>query len=72
MTRTPLERTRQRVQGAAIMGLPLGLLFLVIALNRPAVANLGFHDLVQLLGAGLMLGGGLVGLIVFLASRRTG
>jgi hypothetical protein len=72
MTRTPLERTRQRLQGAAIFGLPLGLLFLVIAFNRPNIANLGFHDLVQFLGAGVTLGGGLVGLIVFLASRRDG
>jgi hypothetical protein len=52
------------------MGLPLGLLFLVIALNRPNVANLRFHDLVQLIGAGATLGAGLAGLVVYLVGRR--
>ena len=56
----------------APIGLPLGLLFLVIALNRPTIANMRFHDLVFLLGTGMCLGAGLAGLIVSLVWRRKG
>jgi hypothetical protein len=54
------------------MGLPLGLLFLVIALNRPTIANMRFHDLVFLLLTGVMLGAGLAGLVVLFVARRKG
>jgi hypothetical protein len=56
----------------APMGLPLGLLFLVIALNRPSIANMRFHDLVFLLLTGVMLGAGLAGLVVLFVARRKG
>ena len=54
-----LEERRRRLPFVAPIGLPLGLLFLVIALNRPTIANMRFHDLVFLLGTGVMLGAGL-------------
>ncbi len=66
------ERPRRPPRLVAAIGLPLGLLFLVIALNRPNIANLGFHDIVQFLGAGVTLGAGLAGLIVYLVGRRKG
>ena len=66
------ERHRRPPRLAAAIGLPLGLLFLVIALNRPNVANLGFHDLVQLLGAGVILGAGLAAVVQHFVFRRTG
>ena len=71
MTRTPEER-RRRISFVAPMGLPLGLLFLFIALNRPTITNMRFHDLVLLLGTGAMLGAGLAGLVVSLVIRHKG
>ena len=65
------ERPRRHLFVAPI-GLPLGILFLVIALNRPSIANMRFHDLVLLLLTGVMLGAGLAGLVVFLVVRRKG
>ena len=41
-------------------------------LNRPTIANMRTLDLVHLLAAGGMLGAGMVGLIVYLVSRRAG
>jgi hypothetical protein len=72
MTRTPLERTRQRLQAAYFLGLPLGLLFLAIGFSRPTIANMRTVDLVFILATGICLGAGLVGLIVNLVSRREG
>lgn len=72
MTRTPLERTRQRLQGAIIMGLVLGLIFLGTGLNRPTISNMRTVDLLHLLATGACLGVSLVGAIVYLASRRAG
>jgi hypothetical protein len=71
MTSTREER-RRRFSFVAPMGLPLGLLFLFIALNRPTIANMRFHDLTILLGTGAMLGAGLAGLVVFFVARRKG
>jgi uncharacterized membrane protein YozB (DUF420 family) len=59
-----------RLVGA--IGLPLGLLFLVIALNRPSIANMRFHDIFFLLATGICLGTGLAGLVVYLVARRKG
>jgi hypothetical protein len=71
MNSTREERPRHyRLVGA--IGLPLGLLFLVIALNRPSIANMRFHDLVFLLGTGVTLGAGLAGLVVYFVVRRKG
>jgi hypothetical protein len=70
---TPREqRPRRPPRLVAAMGLPLGFLFLVIAFNRPTIANMRFHDLVVLLGAGVMLGAGLAGLVMYLVGRRAG
>jgi hypothetical protein len=66
------ERPRRPHLFVAPMGLPLGLLFLVIALSRPTIANMRFHDLVLLLGTGVMLGAGMAGLVLFFVARRTG
>lgn len=53
------------------IGLPLGLLFLFIALNRPTIANMRFHDLTILLATGACLGAGLAGAVVnFVLSRQ--
>jgi hypothetical protein len=72
MTRTPSERTRQRLQAVTFIGLPLGLIFLAIGFSRPTIANMRTVDLAYLLSTGMCLGAGLVGLIVNLASRRQG
>ena len=61
---------RRRLVGA--IGLPLGLLFLVIALNRPTIANMRFHDLVFLLATGACLGVGLSALVRYFVFRRKG
>jgi len=71
MNSTREERPR-RHRLVAALGLPLGLLFLVIALNRPTIANMRFHDLVFLLATGVTLGAGLAGLVVYLVARRKG
>jgi hypothetical protein len=72
MTRTPLERTRQRLQAATYFGLPLGLINLAIGLSRPTISGMRTNDLIQLLATGICLGAGMVGLIVLLVSRRDG
>jgi hypothetical protein len=72
MTRTPLERTRQRLQAVAFVNLPLGLILLATGFTRPTIANMRTVDLIYLLGTGFCLGAGLVCSIVFLRSRREG
>src|SRR4051794_34633357 len=47
------------------VGLGLGLLFLAVALNRPTIAKIRFHDLVFLLGTGACFGAGMVVLVRF-------
>jgi hypothetical protein len=71
MNSTREEWPRRRLF-PAFFGLGLGLLFLFIALNRPTVASMRFHDLVFLLLTGAMLGVGLVWLVVYFVGRRTG
>jgi hypothetical protein len=71
MNSTREERPRHYPLVGAI-GLPLGLFFLVIALNRPNIANMRTVDLVILLGTGVCLGVGLAGLVVFFVVRRKG
>ena len=72
MSSTGDKRSHRPHLFVAPIGLPLGLLFLVIALNRPTIANMRFHDLVFLLATGVTLGAGLAGLVVYLVGRRTG
>ena len=60
MNSTREERPRRRRLVAVFVAVGLGLLFLVIALNRPTIANMRFHDLVFLLATGACLGAGLV------------
>jgi hypothetical protein len=72
MDSTREERPRRPHWFVALIGLPLGLLFLVIALNRPTIANMRFHDLVFLLATGMMLGAGLAGTVMFFVGRRKG
>lgn len=69
MTRTPLERTRQRIRGAAIFSLVMGIISLAVGLSRPSIANMRTVDLLHLLATGMCLGAGLLGLILILASR---
>jgi hypothetical protein len=72
MNSTREDRPRRHRWFVAPIGLPLGLLFLAIALNRPTIANMRFHDLVLLLATGVMLGAGLAGTVVFFVFRRKG
>ena len=72
MTSTREERPRRPPRLVAALGLPLGLLFLVIALNRPTIANMRFHDLVFLLATGACLGVGLSALVQYFVFRRKG
>jgi hypothetical protein len=72
MNSTREERPRRPPTIVASIGLPLGLLFLFIALSRPTIANMRFHDLVFLLATGVTLGAGLAGLVVYLVGRRMG
>jgi formate-dependent nitrite reductase membrane component NrfD len=72
MNSTSEERPRRRPRLVGAIGLPLGLLFLVIALSRPAIANMRFHDFVFLLGTGMCLGAGLAGLVVYFVVRSKG
>jgi hypothetical protein len=66
------EEWPRRGSHAALFSLGLGLLFLFIALNRPTIANMRFHDLVFLLCTGAMLGIGLVWLVLYFVGRRKG
>ena len=53
-----------------LVALGLGLLFLVMSLSRPIIANLRWHDLVRLLATGGFLGVGLVWLVEYFGGRR--
>ena len=70
MTRTPLERTRQRLQGVAVIGLPLGLVFLAVGFSRPTVSGMRTVDLVYLVSTGAMLGAGLVWTRIWFGRRK--
>jgi hypothetical protein len=72
MSSTGEKRPHRPHLFVAPIGLPLGLLFLVMALSRPTIANMRFHDLVFLLLTGVMLGAGMAGLVVFFVARRRG
>lgn len=66
------EGPRRPPVAVALVGLPLGIFFLAIGLNRPSIANMRTIDLVHLLATGACLGAGLAGLVVFLVGRRKG
>ena len=70
MTSTREDRPRRGPRPIAFIGLPLGLLFLAIGLNRPSIANMRTIDLVHLLATGVCLGAGLAGLVLYLGGRR--
>ena len=74
MNSTREERPRRHplVAFMPFIGLPLGLLFLAIGLNRPSIANMRTVDLVHLLGTGACLGTSLVAVVVHFVGRRTG
>jgi hypothetical protein len=57
---------------AAFFNGGLGLLFLVIGLNRPSIANMRTVDLVHLLATGACLGVAVVGVVLYLVGRRKG
>jgi hypothetical protein len=69
MSSTREERPRRRPLGRFI-GLPLGLLFLAIGLNRPTIANMRTVDLIYLLATGACLGAGLLGVVLHFVGRR--
>ena len=70
MTSTPEERPRHPGRAVPIIGLPLGLMFLAIGMNRPGIANMRTVDLIYLLATGMCLGAGLVALVLRLVGRR--
>jgi hypothetical protein len=72
MNSTPEERPLRRRLVAVFVPGGLGLLFLFIALNRPTIANMRFHDLVFLLATGACLGVGLSALVRYFVFRRKG
>ena len=71
MNSTREERPRRRLDPAFVV-LGMGLLFLVMALSRPTIASMRFHDLVRLLGTGACLCAGLVAVVWHFALRRKG
>ena len=72
MTSTREERPRRGPLLAAFLSGGLGLLFLVIGLNRPSIANMRTVDLVHLLATGAYLGVALVAVVLYLVGRRKG
>ena len=72
MTSTREERPRRPLWVAAFVNIGLGLLFLVIAFSRPAIANLRWHDIVRLLATGGCLGVGLSELVQYFVFRSKG
>ena len=72
MNSTPEEMPLRSRLVAVFVPLGLGLLFLVMSLDRPAIANLRFHDWVRLLATGGCFGVGLSTLVRFFISPRKG
>ncbi len=72
MNSTPEERPHRRRLVAAFVPVGLGLLFLLIGLNRPSIANMRTVDLVHLLATGACLGAGLVAVVLYFVGRRKG
>jgi formate-dependent nitrite reductase membrane component NrfD len=72
MNSTGEERPLRSRLVSVFVPLGLGLLFLVMSLSRPTIANMRFHDLVFLLATGMMLGAGLAGTVMFFVGRRKG
>lgn len=72
MTSTREERPRQPIRAGRFIGLPLGLLFLAIGLNRPTIADMRTVDLIYLLATGACLGAGLMAVVLYFIHRREG
>jgi len=72
MNSTPEEPPLRRRLVAVFVPGGLGLLFLFMALSRPTIANIRFHDLVRLLATGGFLGFGLSELVRYFGFRRKG
>ena len=72
MTNTREERPRRGPLLAAFLGGGLGLLFLVIGLNRPSIANMRMVDLVLVLATGAFFGVALMNVVLYLKGRRKG
>ena len=72
MTNTREEWPRRRRLVPVFMGFGMGAISLFNAFNRPSIASMRTLDLVHLLATGACLGMGLMALIMFLVSRRTG
>jgi hypothetical protein len=72
MNSTREEWPRRSRLVAAFAPLGLGLIFLVMSLSRPTIANMSFHDLIRLLATGGVLGVGVAVLTQHFALRRKG
>ena len=72
MNSTREEWPRRSRLVAAFAPLGLGLIFLVMSLSRPTIANMSFHDLIRLLATGGCLGVGVAVLTQHFALRRKG
>ena len=72
MTSTREERPRPNPLLGAFLGGGLGLLFLVIGLNRPSISDMRTVDLIHLLGTGACMGVGLAAVVLHFRGRRTG
>jgi hypothetical protein len=72
MNSTGEERPLRSRLVSVFVPLGLGLLFLVMSLSRPTIANMRFHDFVRLLAPGGFLGAGLMALGQQFGRRRKG
>jgi hypothetical protein len=72
MNSTGEERPLRSRLVSVFVPLGLGLLFLVMSLSRPTIANMGFQELVRLLAAGGCLGAGLMAMGYEFGRRRKG
>ena len=72
MNSTPEEQSLRHRLAPPFVALGMGLLFLVMSLSRPTIANLRFHEVLRLLATGGFLGVGLVWLVEYFGGRRTG
>ena len=70
MNSTREERPLRRRLVPPFVALGLGLLFLVMSLSQPTIANLRWHVIVRLLATGGFLGVGLVWLVEYFGGRR--